>query len=445
MLFDNMGRFALLQSLTDTRASNRFVRGLQGNFQGVMDYREAVGRVNQYFFRYDNRGQFDEWMRHVRPFWMFQSRNMHSIFRMMVREPGRFMAYQRLFAALNEPEQEEDPIPYGAVPDWINETAPHFWVIRDDQGNPISYFTLPRAQIDNIAAGTQDITANMDGILNHFGIWPNSRAKGISDRYQDLPWDKTSVNTGLRDWAAKSYGHLSALYAFMTGENPRTGAQLRVDDTGVRSDNLWGVEVTPMQKFMLESMFPTIANINRSNPGGIFGTPPRFEGTEMIDPGRPSWAGVERRPNAADYRTWWQRTLAATGFNLYNFDTLEQLGYRQSEVSFTIREGYRSLGAKRRQIMELDTNDPQRIQREVEKLRAMEALQAALVLDYVAINNWAAERGLDYPAGIRHMRRNNSTAQQLGSLTDEEATELLKRVYGDNLLGDLTTPTYEMD
>lgn len=438
VLFDNMGRFALLLSLTDTSDINRVIRMAQGNFKnggGAVDFNNAMRRVNNYFFRYDNAGKLDEWMRHIRPFWMFTSRNNFSIFRMMVREPGKFMAYQRLFAALNAPdgEDESNPLPMGAIPDYVNNTAPLMWIIRDDKGNPRQVFTLPRAQFDNIASGTEEVTSGLDAVLDHFGMWPGRR-RNISDVYQDLPWAERSTNRFLRSWAQDSYGHIQALFTLTTGQDPYTGRMVRVNETGLVESNLLGMEVTPLQKTVIEQLFPLARNVNRSNPGGLFGTPPRFDGEgNLLEPGKPSWADVPRQPNSADFRVWWQRTASALGFNIYKFDVLEQLGYRQAEVQVYIRDGYKALGQKRQQI--LGMTDPQEINLEIEKLRMMEALQAALVIDYVNLINWGQERGLNYNGAVGYMRRNNLQQYNLQSLDIETQDILLQSVYGENLLG----------
>ena len=438
VMFDNVARFSTIKALTDTSNTNRLVRGAQGNFQRVLEFEEAVQRSQRYFFNYDDTGKFDEFMSHIRPFWVFQSRNTFSIAKMLVREPGRFMAYQRLFAMMNEPEPQDEPLPYGAVPDWMRNESPMYWIRRDEEGRPIEAFTLPRSMFDPIAEGTGEVAGGIDGLLNYFGIWPEASmpTRGISDRINDLPWEGTRTNDAIRSVVSESFGYQKALYGLITGENPDTGRTIEREGDTTQFSNWFGIEVSPMFRFVGETTFPILRNINRSNPFYMFGRPPEFEGDELIDPGSPAWlTGTARTyDNAgADFRSWWQRTLSVAGINVYRIDVLESMGYRENEILFSIREGYKALNKKRRDILEL-SNQTQ-AKREISELREMEALQAALVLDYNNIRAWADERGLDFAAAIRFARREALRTENLQGLSPEEEKRFLESVYGHELEG----------
>ena len=441
VLIDNIARFSTIKALTNTTNSNRLIRAAQGNFREPLGFEEAIERAQRYFFNYDDTGRFDDFMKHVRPFWVFQSRNTFSIWKMMTREPGKFMAYQRLFAALNEPEESDDPLPYGAVPDWMRNESPMMWVQRDDDGNPIEAWALPRSMFDPIAEGTGEVTGIIDGMFNYFGIWPDATfpTRGIGDRINDLPWNKTGTNSALEDQISKSFGHYKSFYALATGRNPDTGRQFVQDGDTTRFSNFLGMEVSPMTKYIAENTFPILRNINRTNPFYMFGRPPEFEpGTgRLLDPGTPAWFTNTPRTtdnSGADFREWWQRTLSGLGFNVYRIDVLDSMGFKETEIIFSIREGQKALEKKRADIRLLQNE--QQFNRELTELREMEALQAALIIDYENIRAWADERGLDYAAAIRFARREGMAAEQLRGLSAEEERKILERVYGPELFGD---------
>lgn len=435
VLIDNVARFSTIKALTSDTNINRTIKAAQGNFNRPLDFEEAVERAQRYFFNYDDKGAIDDFMSHIRPFWIFQSRNTFSIFKMMTREPGKFMAYQRLFAMLNEPEPGDEPLPYGAVPDWMRTESPMYWIRRDDEGRPIEAWTLPRSQFDPIAEGSGQFTESIDGVLNYFGIWPDAAfpSRGVSDRINDLPWNRTATNQAIENEVSQAFGHVKGLYALVTGRNPDTGRTFEPDGNTTSFSNFLGLEVSPMTKYIAENVFPILRNINRANPFYMFGRPPQFEsgGGKILDPGTPAWfTGTPRSSDnsSADFRNWWQRTISGLGLNVYRIDVLDSMGYREGDILFAIQAGQSALEKKRRDIRQLQSE--QQFNREVGELREMEALQAALIIDYENIRVWASDRGLDFAAAIRFARKEGLAAEQLRGLTSEEERKLLEQVYG---------------
>jgi len=430
--FDNTARFSALKSLTDTSALNKVARAAQFQYNmDVLDFEDAVKKVNNFFFVYDNPAAIDEWMRHIRPFWMFYSRNTFAIFRMMVRNPGKFMAYQRLWAAINPYEED---VPEGGVPDWIKDQSPVYWYRRNEKGEVVDVFALPRAQLDTIASGTNEIAGIADAIRSQFGIWPTStHPSEVRDRIADLPWRSTQTNRAFRDLVNSSHGWIKAAYGLAVGEDPLTGKSLRTPDDGMSFDSIIGVEVPRMTKFLIQALLPQIARLDRSNPWGWFGTPPRWEGTTLVDPGRPSWTGARRNPNSADFREWWQRVTSAVGFSVYKFDVADQMGMTESDINFAVNEGYRALNKKRLQIRTI--TDPLEYNREIEKLRLMEAFQASLAIDAAELRAWREARGIQHPAAIRMIRNGQVREDAIRGLSESERMGILYDVYGVELEG----------
>lgn len=440
VFYDNMARFALIKSLTDTSALGKLTRSMQGNFpwKGPLPFEEAVQQAENYFFRYDNPGSADRFIRHIRPFWMFQSRNTFAIFRMMVRNPGRFMAYQRLFAALNRPKPGEEEVPNGAMRDWLRDTAPLYWV--DEEGENL--MVLPRSMFDPVAEGTNAVTEIFDGAMDALGVWPARSNKGISDRIEDLPWKDTQTNSALRSIFEESMGYQQALLGYILGEDVRTGRKLRGENAPQMSTFL-GVEVTPMIRYIAETTFPTLRNVNRSNPLYMFGRPPKFDDEgNLIDMGTPSWAGVYRdeRDSASDFREWWQRSLAAVGFNVYSLNILEEMGYRRTEIEIALGQGREAIQKKQIEIESI-THDRHRTERALQELMEMKALYAALEIDYNNVLAWAEERNMSYPGAIRYLRNNNIRIESLDSLPPEEAVRILERIYGPQFNGEVGLET----
>jgi hypothetical protein len=437
VLYDNMGRFSLLKSLTDDSTANQAIRRVNGNWKGTFDFQNAVAEMENYFPRYDNPGNFDQFMRFYRPFYMFASRNMFATARMMVRRPGRFMAYQRLFAVMNDPERTgTEDVPLGAMPDWMRSTSPLTWVRRDENGEPVEMFTLPRSSFDPVAEGTAAVTGTLDYFLMNMGVWPQSMSPniGIDDKMDALPWERTQTNKALRSLVSQSYGAWQSAYGAITGEDPRTGYRITRDPT--QTSSFLGAEVSPMFRYIAETTFPILRNVNRSNPFYLFGRPPEFdEEGNLVDAGTPSWLGVSRssRDRTADFREEWQRLLSVVGFNVYSIDVMESMGYRQQDFVYSLGQGYKALAKKRAEFGQLTTERERTIA--LQQIREMEILLAALHTDYNEIVAWGQEHDMAFPAAVRFMRRNNMQQHNVETMSPEEREKILQYVYGEAMLG----------
>lgn len=436
VLVDNVGRFSLVKALTDTSRTNRMMLEAQGNFfTEVTDFDSAVTKMNEFFFNYSDLGSIDEIMTHIRPFYMYMSRNTFSIYRMAVRNPSRFVNYHRLWAALNSPEERED-VPYGGVPDWIRNQSPFYWVIRDEEGNIENMFALPRGMFDPVADGTNTLTSALDRYLYYMGVWPQSQypSIGVSDRVNDLPWAQTTTNKALNALAQDSYGYFQALTGFITGEDVRFGTPLR--GAGVQDTSFLGVPMTAMQRYVLESTVPGLRNLNRANPFFMFGKPYEVdEEGNIIDWGRPAWlTGTprSRRDRSADFRSWWQRVASAIGFNTYSIDYLEQMGWRQTEIAISLQQGRNYILERERQLLE--GNLPaQDIRKGIQELEELRLVYTALELEYQEILYWAEENDMTFPAALRYMRNRQIETHTLENLPPEMAEQIIRSYYGVSL------------
>jgi len=434
VLFDNVARFSLAKSLTDTTRLNSMMRVAHGNIQSTMNLGDAIKRIGEYFFDYSDRANFDQFMGNIRPFWMFTSRNTFAVWRMMVRHPGKFMAYQRLYAMMNRPDDQEE-IPRGGIQDWIDPTTTSFWITeRNEQGTPTSVIAMPRAQFDPIAEGTRELTSITDSILRSNGIWPTSTwsTQDIGSMYDDLPWDDTLTNRFLREQLEQSFGAWKVIAAEVTGRDPQFDQPLRGPDAPQQS-NFLGVTMSPMMRYRLENIIPITRNINRSNPGFIFGRPAEFDDEgNMVRPPQRSWWGTprDRRDRAADFRAWWQRLASAGGFNTYSIDVMSSMGWRQAEIRNAIQEGRDYVVDRERDLLSGDYTS-QQLTIEYEKLEYARAAVTMLEMEYREVEQWAQERGMSWPAAIRALEQEQTRTHTLNNLPIEQQEAIIDLYYGD--------------
>ena len=407
---DNIGRFSTVLSRLDTSRTGQLARVLQGASSSD-NIDDAIRVTEEFFFDYSQSSNLDEIAQHVIPFWRFRSRNPPAILKMVIRNPSKFMAYQRLWAALNEPEREE--IIQGAVPEWARGWTDMVW--RD--GDTI--FSLPRASFDPIAEGTETLA----GIARFLGV-----GRSEYQSLDDVPWEKTETGAWFREAVNQSYGFYKAAYAVFTGRETRFGTELNAD--GTIGESLLGVSVPPLAKYIVENMFPIVGNVDRSNPFEFFGTPTTYnpDGT-VKELATSSWAGSpgDRRSRASRFDTAWQTSLSFVGVNVYRFSEFDQLGFKEDDIEFTIKTGKRSLrDAYRNLALDWNSLTPrERDQRQAQIIAYANTL-AKLQIDLEQLRAWGAERGMDFSGVVRHARRNNRAVESYNALSEEELDNILR-------------------
>lgn len=411
---DNIGRFSTLKSRLDTSRTGVAARTLSGASSSVgLD--DAAQVVTEFFFDYSQSSTLDNIAQYVIPFWRFRSRNPPAILKMMIRNPSRFMAYQRLWAMMNEPEREN--IIEGSLPDWASGWTDMVW--RDET----SIFSMPRASFDPIAEGT----ATLSGIAQYFGI-DGSPYESLND----VPWGEKETSRAIRELVNQSFGFIKAAYAGLTGEDPRTGREL--NDDGRIGSSLLGVDVSPLSKLIVENMFPLVSAVDRSNPFSVFGTPTQYneDGTVAAE-ATPSWAGTpgDQRSKASRFDTAWQRTISLVGINVYRFNEFDQLGFKEDQILFTIKDGIESYNMMRRNLA-LDWGQLSRAERD-RRTATMYLYRDTIIrlaIDHNQLTNWGAERGMDFSAVVRHSRRNNRAVSTYTGMTTDELDEVITNFEG---------------
>ena len=393
---DNVGRFSAIKTRLDISPSNRAARiASGGSASDTLD--DAIDVVNEFFFDYSQSSTLDNVAQYVIPFWRFRSRNPPAILKMVIRNPSKFMAYQRLWAAFNEPERDE--IIQGAVPEWATGWTDMVW--RDNLGN---IFSLPRASFDPIAEGADTLA----GLARLLGVDDSPYTS-----LDEVPWAEKETARWFREAVNSSFGWIKAVYATAFGRSPATGRMLK--DEGRVGRSFLGVDVPPLTKYIVENMFPITARLDRSNPFGVFGTPTTYnpDGT-VKELAQPSWAGVpgDQRSKVSRFEAHWQKMLSVVGVNVYQFREFDQLGFTEDDIVFAIQEGRRAYNEANRNLR-LDWNSLSRGERErrLAELYLYRDTVIKLMLDHARLTAWGKERGMDFSGAVRYTRRNNRAVE----------------------------------
>lgn len=406
-------------------------RGALGNFQRVKTYDDALEHAKKYFFSYQELGEADKLLnRYYVPFWSFLSRNTFSVFKKMVREPHTFVAYQRIYAALNEPAaQQGEDYPAAGEADWLTDTNPLRWVTEDGD-----FFAIPLTPLDPFAEGVRNITDTGDAFLSAIGI----------DTGLDSPEEELSrilnrrSNRWLDDIISNSYPVYKSAFAALTGANPDTHRDFRITRQAAENETFLGFQngfTTPFWRWQFETWSPLLARVNNQNPFGVFGTPDRFENGKLVEEGKPAWfTGNTRtqRDVVRDYQDWRFRAAAYLGVSVRPVDVAFNMGYNQTGLSIAISEVGDQLKKQRRFIRTLTDEDDIRRAREVE----MEMLQtyAMLRIDLLDVTRWAEERNIPLNRAIQRIKQEELSIRQIQTLTEEERFQELNEIYGGTLL-----------
>ena len=406
-MFDNIGRFATIKTRLSTTPANTLFRTLEGA-ESSRNLDEAIDAVDEFFFDFSNTSTVDQVAQFIVPFWRFRSRNPPAIVKMAIRRPSKFMAYQRLWAALNEPEREE--IIQGSLPEYAKGYTDLVW----NDGDAI--FSMPRASFDSISEGVDSIGS----MLSFMGV-RNSPYRSLDE----VPWEQGETSKAFRDAANSSFGWVRGAYAGITGEDPRTGREL--NDQGRVGSSILGISVPPLMKYVVENMFPMVGAIDRSNPFGWFGSPTIYnrDGTVQQE-AVPSWTGApgDQRSKASRFNTTWQRAASVAGFNVYSFSEFDQLGYTEDNIQFTISDGVDTYNQLRRGlILDWDSlSQSERDERE-NNLQSYRNTIIKLSIDLAQLRAWGAERNMDFSGVLRNVRRNNRAVESYRGLTEDELNQ----------------------
>jgi hypothetical protein len=111
---------ANLRTTLSTGIDTRMRQMVTGVAPSYRSFDEAAQHVQRYFFMYDEKGMLDVGMtRYIMPFWFYASRSLPAVYSDVLRNPQRFVAYQRAYAMINgEVREAGEDAPDGGFQAW---------------------------------------------------------------------------------------------------------------------------------------------------------------------------------------------------------------------------------------------------------------------------------------------------------------------------------------
>lgn len=443
-ILDNAAKFSILKAQlrsTDTLADSLATVGkvvTSGKAKSWKNLDVAGEHLAEYFFKYDDLGRMDKTIaKYVRPFWVYLSRNPVAQVRHAMREPSKYMAFQRLYALANAPAAAEgEDLPDGGINEYVKNTNPIYWIIpeEDSASGKREVFAIPLVGVDPITDGLKYASDMGNAALNYgaslFGKnWQDKKTR------DEKPWE-SATETTLAKVFKDTYPLYQAVYKSIAGKD-LDGKSLLEDPTGRKTTSFLGVQVDPMLKMWGETLVPTLANINRANPGHIFGTPDRVnpDTGEMISKGTPSVFGAERTD--ADRGDWtdsqiqqypFLKFLRMTGVNVSKVDVLYQMGYTEDNIRYALSDGRKKLSQMQADVAQED--NPKVKQEKMQRLEQFSATWVSLQVEYQRVLNWRSERGVGNNAYKRLVTQGKAPA--LPPISEKQRRAILKKTEVNN-------------
>ena len=254
-VLEDTAKFTALKTALDQSTATKFASVMSGSRFKGNTLQEAVTHVQRHFVDFNDSNRVDQFLRSsVFPFWMYTSRNLPLQVRYAMRNPGRFMAYYRLAGLMNEQARDagED----------FPEAGQNPW---DADGMPI-YFRQGDSWIRTDMSTYDPILETMSLVTRNFV--DSSQQQQVESKLGDRTLGKELVNY----FTSQTYGTIKTLMAVYTQQDPFTGIPLREADSllGVKMPEIAGLPAG-LTRYVLENNLPFVRQLNRNNPGGIFG------------------------------------------------------------------------------------------------------------------------------------------------------------------------------
>ena len=358
------------------------------------DVDAAVKHARDYFFDYSDMGVGDKFIsKNIIPFWSYMSRNMPAVVRHVLRNPTQYMAYQRIYALMNQEVREAgEDAPEGGFMPWQKGFGRIY--VPHPNGKPNEWLHIPFTPFDPVADAINGFEEGAKGLGQMFGLFPGSYKDDIaqvSPTNHTIPFLDTVVEQG--------YGSIKALYGLISKKDPGTGQSLIQDET--KTTSLLGVEIpgnkAPLIKFLIENTLPSVSNLNRFNPGGVFGIKEQEDGFgNTTRKAKPSWTGAARSDSdtnkdglTSDPLVFAARSL---GLTINSVDTVKNMGYTETELSMAVKDmkTYTKKLEKRLGELEPGTGEYQKI---ADSIVTTKAIAAEIELGRAKTETWLNSRG----------------------------------------------------
>lgn len=395
VFLENAAKLAHYRSTLKDGAANAIgqyiTNGKRFHFTDVDD---AVKHAHDYFFDYEDVGVGDRFIsKNIIPFWVYMSRNTPAVIRHALRNPTQYMAYQRIYALMNQDvRQSGEDAPEGGFASW--QTGKGHVYLRHPSGDPNKWLHIPFTPFDPIADATNTLEAGVNGLAQMFGFLPGRYKDDIaqvSPKNHTIPFLDTVVEQG--------YGSIKALAAVIGTKDPRTDKELIQDET--KTTSFLGVEIpgkhAPLIKFLIENTLPSVANLNRFNPGGVFGLKETKDGRgNVVRKAQPSLFGVAR--SDADTKiddlsgNPAMALVRLSGLTVDSVDTIKNMGYSEAELTRTVRDMKAYANKLQKAIDALPPDDGKRSQLQ-DQLLTVKALGVEMEQGRTKTEKWLNSRG----------------------------------------------------
>lgn len=332
---------------------------------------DAMRHIDEYIYRYQT-GVADNWVKEYVPFWSYMSNAMPAALRGVFREPGQYMAYQRLYAAINGDARSDDEFTEAATPSWFGEMVPV--VFRDPQGRDGMWFTVDMSRIDPMMDMVRRVSAISDmgsrAMGNRTGRFDDQinqiMGKGDTDFFADL--------------AGSNLGPvINTVIAAVTQRDAFRGRDFE------QESEMFGIELTPkgvfsggFQRYLADTWLPQLRWVERqAQLAGL---------ANSVEVGPD---GEERvRPELTNAFT---ASLDMLGFNVTTIDIAR--GLQNTEIgmrvtAFQIRDEVRALESRLK-----SEQDPEKRHEMMVRAEMLKALQQQVELISEDAEGVLIERG----------------------------------------------------
>lgn len=367
-----------------------FSTGTRPKFDDILG---AMRHADEYHYRFGNEGRLDQYMKRIIPFWGYMSTSMPAQWRHMIRQPGQFMAYTRLYAAVNGDARKDEEFTQAATSSWFGDTMPI--VLRDPLNRDHMWMTLDLGRIDPMADMLVRLQQLSESTARNLGY----DHVGRFDEQIDAVRGETEDD--LFSWLLdNSHPAIQSVLAFSEQEHPFFGSEFK------NRDEFMGVELVGegrfsggFQKYLVQTWVPQLNMVDD-----------KLRELGFTDQTYINAYGEEaQRPELA--RTY-LRALQVIGAPIDIVDGYRNLQFSSTDMYYVSNELEQEIRSLRSQA-EKETSDDKRAEliREMAKLEALQLQVEGVMED---IDGYLEDR--DVPTSLERsqgMRRYDDEVDEL--------------------------------
>lgn len=377
-------KVAFLKTKLDQSLGNTVAQLFVGRRARTYDSLDEIfDEMGNYFLDYTTRGVGDEYIaKRIIPFWMYMSRSTPAVFRHVLQNPTQYVLYNRLYALANgEARRAEDNLPEGGLAPWQQGSFGHVYLPhpRSTEQEP-RWIHIPMGNVDPVAEVLERTDNMASALLAVLGF----RTGNSKEQLEEI--DPRATSDVLRD-VFGTFGPGKSLYALATRRDDR-GRSLILKDNDEWETMLGlpvvGGKYAPITRTVIENTLPAIANLDRWNPGEIFGVKEKRDVLGRVTrEGKSSVFGFNRSASDGDVDDLATGGLLGAvniarslGVTVNSIDTVVNMGYTEREMNTVAKELKKSFSAYSKVSEDENVSEAQR-----RKAREMMVTTAALYLE----------------------------------------------------------------